>query len=137
MRGHSFPLRTASLRAAVAGGAALLLLAGCAGRPRVPYPTAKHVELAERNGEVTTLDALKVGRSLYISRCGDCHALKDPASLDPADWPEMVGRMVDNAKINPDQQRAITQYLVGVSAALHEDDSGSAPSADSTHVPHS
>jgi len=118
-------------------GTAFLLLAGCAGNARVPYPTAKHVELAERNGEVTTLDALKVGRSLYINRCGECHSLKDPAFLAPADWPEMVGRMADNAKINPDQQRAITQYLVGVSAALHEGDAGSAPPSDSAHVPHS
>jgi hypothetical protein len=100
--------------------AALLFLAGCAGTSKVPAPTAKHVEVAGRNGQVTTLATLKVGRSLYIGRCGSCHSLKEPGYLSPSDWPEMVGRMAENAKVNEDQQRAITQYLVAVSAALHE-----------------
>jgi hypothetical protein len=103
-----------------------MLFAGCAGNSRIPHPTAKHVELAERNGQVTSLGALKVGRSLYISRCGACHSLKEPGLLDPQDWPGMVERMAENAKLNPDQQRAITQYLVGASAAMHGGDSASA-----------
>jgi cytochrome c5 len=124
-----------SIRPAAAWAAALLL-AGCAGNARIPQPTAKHVELAGRNGQVTTLDALKVGRSLYIGRCGACHSLKDPGALEPGDWPEMVQRMAENAKLNEDQQRAITQYLVGVSAALHDSASAPASPADSARAPH-
>ena len=125
-----------SIKAAAAApwAAALLLLAGCAGTSKVPMPTAKHVELAGRNGQVTTIGALKVGRSLYIGRCGACHSLKEPGFLPPADWPEMVGRMAENAKVNEDQQRAITQYLVAVSAALHEG-SASPPSEAPASAP--
>lgn len=115
--GSSSPSTSSSLGAASLALAALL--AGCAGS-RVPQPTAKHVELAGRNGQVTSLAALKVGRSLYIGRCGSCHSLKEPGYLAPGEWPEMVERMAENAEINPDQERAITQYLVGVSAALAE-----------------
>lgn len=107
------------------------ILAGCAGSA-VPVPTAKHVELAGRNGQATSLSALKVGRTLYIGRCGSCHSLKDPGVLSPGEWPEMVEDMADNAKINADQQRAITQYLVAISASLREpaaDSSASAPPA--------
>lgn len=104
-----------------------LVLAGCAGTGNIPHPTAKNVEYAGRNGQVTTISTLKVGRKLYISRCSSCHGLKEPGALTPADWTEMVARMADNAKINPDQQRAITQYLVGVSAAMH--DTSSVPAA--------
>lgn len=136
MPASSSPSTSTNRRAAAPGAAALLFLAGCAGTSRIPHPTAKHVELAERNGQVTTLAALKVGRSLYISRCAACHALKEPGFLDPGDWPGMVERMSENAKLNPDQQRAITQYLVGVSAAMHAGDSASAPPADPTHAPH-
>jgi hypothetical protein len=32
----------------------------------------------------------------------------------------MVARMAENAKVNADQQRAITQYLISVSAASHD-----------------
>lgn len=118
MRGSTSPSISRIL--AAASVAAALLLAGCAGNSAIPAPTAKNVELAGRNGQVTTLQTLKVGRNLYIGRCGACHALKEPGYLSPADWPEMVGRMADNAKINADQQRAITQYLVSVSAAVHD-----------------
>ncbi|MDQ3002423.1 MAG: diheme cytochrome c [Fibrobacterota bacterium] len=97
-----------------------LILSGCAGGGGMPHPTAKNVEYAGRNGQVTTVSTLKVGRKLYISRCAECHRLTDPKKLTPADWPEMVERMAENAKINPDQQRAITQYLVSVSAAAHD-----------------
>lgn len=97
-----------------------LALCGCAGGPGMPKPTAKNVELAGRHGQVTTLPTLKVGRNLYIGRCGSCHSLKEPGYLTPADWPEMVERMADNSKINPDQTRAITQYLVSMSAAMHD-----------------
>jgi mono/diheme cytochrome c family protein len=129
----SSPSISTEIRPAAAWAAAFLLLAGCAGSSKVPQPTAKHVELAGRNGEVTTLAALKVGRSLYIGRCGGCHSLKEPGYLSPGEWPEMVGRMAENAKLNPDQQRAITQYLVGVSAALS--DSGSAPAPGTGPAP--
>jgi mono/diheme cytochrome c family protein len=104
----------------------IALISGCAGTKTVPMPTAKDVEYANRNGQATSLAALNQGRKLYIRRCSACHNLKDPASLTPADWPEMVDRMATNAELNPDQKRAITQYLVGVSAAAH-DKSGNPP----------
>ena len=107
--------------------AAILILSGCAGTSAIPHPTAKNVEYAGRNGQVTSISALKVGRKLYIGRCSSCHSLTKPGALTPADWPEMVARMADNAKINPDQQRAITQYLVSISAAVH--DTASVPAA--------
>jgi hypothetical protein len=86
----------------------------------MPAPTAKNVAYAERHGQVTTLPTLKVGRKLYISRCGSCHDLKAPEFLAPEEWPETVRRMADNSKITPDQERAITQYLVSVSAAVRD-----------------
>lgn len=106
----------------------LLILSGCAGGAgSMPKPTAKNVELAGRHGQVTTLPALKVGRNLYIGRCGSCHGLKEPGALLPAEWPEVVERMAENAKIDAGQQRAITQYLVSVSAAVHDTSAAPAP----------
>ena len=140
MRDCSFPSTssltgTAKALTALAAAFALstaLLLSGCAGSGAVPAPTAKNVEYAGRHGQVTTLSALKVGRKLYISRCSSCHGLKDPKSLTPEDWPEMVGRMAENAKVNPDQQRAITQYLVSVSAAARDTTAASGPAHTAT-----
>jgi len=96
------------------------LLSGCAGTSAIPVPTPKLVEYADRNGQATSLATLTLGRKLYIRRCSACHNLKRPETLLAADWPEMVGRMVTNAEINPDQQRAITQYLVAAAAAAQD-----------------
>ena len=101
-------------------GLAALALSGCAGSGSIPAPTAKHVEYAGRNGQVTTLASLNMGRKLYIGRCSACHGLKDPAALAPAEWPDMVARMAENAKINEDQKRLVTQYLVSISAAARD-----------------
>ena len=103
-----------------------LLSYGCAGPGTFPAPTAKNVAYAERHGQVTTLPTLKVGRKLYISRCSSCHGLKAPEFLSPEEWPDMVRRMADNSKITPDQERAITHYLVSVSAAVRDAAAGTA-----------
>jgi cytochrome c5 len=124
-----------ALAAALALATALSLAACAGGAAAMPKPTAKNVELAGRHGQVTTLPTLKVGRNLYIGRCGSCHSLKEPGFLTPADWPEMVGRMADNAKINADQTRAITQYLVSVSAAIHDSTSATKPAASDAAPP--
>jgi cytochrome c1 len=127
MRDCSFPSISNRLRAGLAFAAAsALFLAGCAGTSAIPAPTAKNVEYAGRNGQATTLESLKVGRKLYISRCSACHSLKDPKALSVSEWPEMVDRMASNAKLTDDQKRAITQYLVSVSAIAHD----TAPAAD-------
>lgn len=129
MQGCSFP----SISKLAIGLAGSLFVSGCTGPGRIPAPTAKNVELAGRHGEVTTLPTLMLGRKLYISRCSSCHGLKAPGFLTPAEWPEMVARMADNAKVNADQQRAITQYLVSVSAATH--DSSAAPATPQAGPP--
>ncbi|MEO6098192.1 MAG: hypothetical protein ABIW76_22005 [Fibrobacteria bacterium] len=131
---HKNPAWDLSWALAICLAAGALLLSGCAGSSQVPAPTAKNVALAERHGEVTTLPALKVGRKLYISRCSSCHGLEAPESLTPAEWPEMVARMAENAKVNADQQRAITQYLVSVSAAA-QDSTAVAPGAPQAAPP--
>jgi cytochrome c5 len=103
-----------------------LLSSGCAGAGTFPAPTAKNVAYAERHGQITTLPTLKVGRKLYISRCSSCHSLKSPEFLMPDEWPDMVRRMADNSKLTPDQERAITHYLVSVSAAVRDTADGTA-----------
>ncbi len=88
-------------------------------------PTPKHLEYANRNGQVTTLASLTMGRRLYIKRCSACHNLKRPTSLLPSEWPEMVERMSEVADLKPDQVKIITQYLVAVVEAAK--DTTSAP----------
>jgi cytochrome c5 len=135
MRDCSFPSTFDPAAAIAAALAAVLLLAACAGSVQVPAPTAKNVEYAGRNGQVTSLAALKVGRNLYVGRCSACHSLKDPKALEPGEWPEMVQRMAPDAKLNEDQQRAVTQYLVSVSAIARDTASVAQPGTETPHSP--
>ncbi len=135
MRDCSFPSTFKPAAAAIAAAGFAALLCGCAGSVQVPAPTAKNVEYAGRNGQATTLEALKVGRSLYVGRCSACHSLKDPKELAPGEWPEMVERMASNSKLTEDQQRAVTQYLVSVSAIAHDTSGATGPGTETPRTP--
>lgn len=104
----------------LAAGAAILALAGCASTKSIPQPTAKHLEYAQRNGQVTSLETLMHGRSLYVTRCSACHRLHKPREYFSGRWPKLVADMVKNAEINDAQRRDITEYLVAV-AAVEQD----------------
>lgn len=97
---------------------AALILAGCAGTRDIPDPTAKHLEYAEKAGyPATTLRALAYGRRLYVSRCSGCHELYRPGAYPSARWPRIVLDMRSSARIDADQVRDITRYLVAMASA--------------------
>ncbi len=119
------------MRRAAALGLALacvLIFPGCSMSKYIPAPTERDVAVAGRLGLATSLETLALGRKLYVRRCSSCHSLRKPTQLLPLEWPEMVKRMATNANLKPDQQLAITHYLVAISASLRENaggDSGS------------
>ena len=134
MRDCSFPSTFYSAAAIAAAFAAALLLAACAGSVQVPAPTAKNVEYAGRNGQVTSLAALKVGRISRrpLFRLPFSQASESPGARRMAG---MVERMAPDAKLNEDQQRAVTQYLVSVSAIAHDTASAAQSGTETPHSP--
>jgi mono/diheme cytochrome c family protein len=131
--GPRFPRRSAARVMAALLGAALL--AACAAT-NIPQPTQKSVEYGGRNGQATTLASLKHGRTLYVGRCGSCHALHQPSEFPASEWPKLVEGMAVNGQLNEDQRRDITAYLVAVAAQMQDTTQappparpGSAPSA--------
>jgi len=61
---------------------------------------------------------LEQWRTLYVSRCGSCHALRDPASETPAGWRREVRDMREKKSVHlsDDEERGITAYLVAISS---------------------
>ena len=133
MRDCSFPSTSRLL-----GGLAAVLWLGCGGpRMGLPEPTAKHLDYAGRNGQATSLTSLQHGRKLYVNRCSACHALYMPAQFKADEWPALVERMADNAKLNPDQKRDVLGYVSAVAAAAQDTAAtrpmgGAAPAPGST-----
>ena len=54
------------------------------------------------------------GRALFVGKCATCHTLPDPASLGDVAWAKQVKVMIrqKNAKITPDEERQIVEYLM-------------------------
>ncbi|MEY2536879.1 MAG: hypothetical protein QOG67_619 [Verrucomicrobiota bacterium] len=64
--------------------------------------TVRHVEFAE----------LEQGRSLFVSRCIECHTLPAISRYTAEEWPRLIDRMAKRASLKPDQRKAILAYIL-------------------------
>src|SRR4051812_16955218 len=69
-----------------------------------------------RSGLRENADArtLAEGRKIFLNRCISCHALPEPARYDSARIPRIVSWMSGRAHLSPEQQGALTKYLLTV-----------------------
>ncbi len=85
----------------------VVALAGCRGGP--PPVTANdaaraHVELAE----------LQRGRSLLVTKCGNCHRPPMPSDQPSNAWPKKIDEMSGRANLDFGQRRLIEMYVVAM-----------------------
>lgn len=66
-------------------------------------------EIAGRTTEETKL--LATGRSLYVTRCIECHSLPRAKEHPAAEWPALVKRMARRSDLTPADQQAVTAYI--------------------------
>jgi len=87
----------------------LVALAACGAMP----PVATAGDAARTN---VALAELEQGRSLLLSKCGNCHAPPLPASQRSAAWPAKVDEMAARSKLVGPQRDLIAQYLVAIAS---------------------
>jgi hypothetical protein len=92
----------------------ITLLASCAAP--IPRPTDADVLRAASQRPQTTLAELERGRTLYVSRCGNCHRPIAPERLAPTAWPGEVDKMAVRAKLGTDHRELILLFLVTLSS---------------------
>jgi mono/diheme cytochrome c family protein len=83
------------VRRFVAGCAALLLAA-------LVISCGPKVELAESQSD---------GQRLFRANCRSCHRLPNPKSKTDSEWPSLVNRYGERAKLSPEQIDLIIAYL--------------------------
>lgn len=66
--------------------------------------------LPASGGEVS-IDPTVASRNLYLSRCGKCHKLYDPAKYSDEQWRKWMDKMSRKAKLQPDQKVAMSGYI--------------------------
>ncbi len=81
----------------------ILLFASCSSKLYKPD---------EANSNYTaSIEDLKKGRKLYISKCSSCHALHLPSQYKKEEWPHLVDKMEERAQINSSEKELILIYL--------------------------
>jgi cytochrome c5 len=97
----------------------LATLAACGGSSPFPEPTAADQARGSAHFPDVTLSELSQGRTLYVSRCGSCHALKRPVELVPEQWQAEVNEMrsKNGVKLSDVEARAIIRYLTVAATA--------------------
>lgn len=58
------------------------------------------------------LDSIKFGKQLYETSCVRCHRLKEPTRYTAQEWPELVNKMQNRAKITDEQKNIMLRYLL-------------------------
>jgi len=72
-------------------------------------------ELAQAGGrQHVDLATLSEGRSLFVSRCIECHTLPMISRFTESDWPCIVHEMGGRAKLKPAERDAVLAYILAV-----------------------
>jgi hypothetical protein len=87
----------------------LLFVVSCANF--APPPEVSPVLIANARRDRTDSQTLSYGRSLFVSRCLECHTLPSVTKHSPDQWPHLVSRMSGRANLSESERDAITAYL--------------------------
>jgi mono/diheme cytochrome c family protein len=92
---------------------AALSFTGCATQSKPAFPTAEVV--ARKSGsEVAVLER---GRTIYATRCTECHVARPVTRFSAGEWPAQVARMAPRAKLSSEDRFAVESYLVAASSS--------------------
>lgn len=89
------------------------VIVGCQSTPPSAPPVTESLIRAgvRENADGATLAA---GRKVFLNRCILCHALPEISRYKPGRLPGIVGWMSHRAHLSPEQQEALTKYLLTV-----------------------
>src|SRR5262245_49926261 len=86
---------------------------GCAGAASGPPPvTPAMVSRAKGSWPEASQDGLEKGRSTFVDKCRQCHALPKPTAKSAAEWPAQVEKMGKLASLTDEQKDLVLHYLL-------------------------
>jgi hypothetical protein len=90
----------------------LALCAALACASPFPEPREPDAVRARQRFAQVTLAELQTGREVFLNRCPSCHTLPSLSRYTPEQWPGVVQRMSEPAKLSAEQERQLTAYVV-------------------------
>lgn len=76
-------------------------------------------ELAQKSATGPTrvdLATLREGRTVFVSRCIECHTLPAVSSHSAQEWPRLIDEMAGRANLKPAEREAVLAYILAVHA---------------------
>lgn len=61
--------------------------------------------------ETAVADMTLAGKNIYLSKCGRCHALKDPGDFTRQQWIPIMDRMAVKAKLSDAEKVDVLSYV--------------------------
>jgi mono/diheme cytochrome c family protein len=71
-----------------------------------PAPPAATTAITYEAGDIT------VGKTVYETKCGRCHGLKNTADYTVERWPGIMRSMAPKAKLNEIETKQVTAYVM-------------------------
>jgi hypothetical protein len=94
---------------------AVCLLGGCESTQRVPPPVTSQMAKVGATQHVD-LAGLRRGRSLFVSRCIECHTLPAVSAHSVTEWPRLIDEMAGRANLKAEEQSALLAYILAARA---------------------
>lgn len=97
--------------------AAAVISTGCMSGGALPVAGPDDLSRGVRRFPDLTREELAAGRSLYASRCAQCHAAPAPGSRRAEEWPAEIREMRERARLSDKDMTLIERYVVTMSEA--------------------
>ncbi len=96
---------------------ALLALHACTTGTSNP-PTVSPAVVASGVQSHASEQELTFGRSLFVQRCIQCHALPEIRAHSADEWPKLISEMADRAHLKAEEKQAVLVYLLAARSTL-------------------
>lgn len=65
-------------------------------------------------GQHRDIAMLREGRTLFVSRCIECHTLPTVSQHSAREWPRLIDEMAGRASLKPAEREAVLAYILVV-----------------------
>ena len=70
------------------------------------------VQQAQTRFPQATEQSLGQGRDLFVGNCSKCHKLPDRRAVSEQQWPKILNRMANKAKLDDAQHELVLQFIL-------------------------
>jgi mono/diheme cytochrome c family protein len=89
-----------------------VVLVGCQSTSHLPPPVTPQMAVRAGPKQHVALTTLREGRTLFVSRCIECHTLPSVAEHAAAQWPRLIDEMAGRANLKPAERNAVLAYIL-------------------------